>query len=292
MVNNDVPGSRPISPETYGRSESAMSFTSMDAVTRADHTHQHHPLSDLGRMSQAASGAAGQARNASLSHDGPQDRDAVVSPEPPGSSHSQSSAHHLLAQQVSMQSIKRQARIKSINSINVDAANKRGSTSASASAAGSPNSSSKENIYDATPRNASPRNQNLPSPPHHLQQQSQPAAQFQVAPPLPAPAPAPVPAPREPSPPEQQPGFYDPSNAKTANGGAAAVDDDYPDDTLRAQQPRHNVAEPEEKILVDQPAELPAAPDDDDDGIPVMSATSYPGQEWNPYGYGEFGDWD
>ena len=102
----------------------------------------------------------------------------------------------------------------------------------------------------------------------------------------------PVPAPREPSPPEQQPGFYDPSNAKTANGGAAAVDDDYPDDTLRAQQPRHNVAEPEEKILVDQPAELPAAPDDDDDGIPVMSATSYPGQEWNPYGYGEFGDWD
>lgn len=51
-------------------------------------------------------------------------------------------------------------------------------------------------------------------------------------------------------------------------------------------------AEPEEKILVDQPVELAAAPDDMDDGIPVMSATSYPGQEWNPYGYGEFGDFE
>ncbi|KAI1493668.1 hypothetical protein F5X96DRAFT_153650 [Biscogniauxia mediterranea] len=50
--------------------------------------------------------------------------------------------------------------------------------------------------------------------------------------------------------------------------------------------------EPEEKILVDQPVELAAVNDDDDDGIPMMSATSYPGQEWNPYGAGEFGDWD
>ncbi|KAJ2965326.1 hypothetical protein NUW58_g10904 [Xylaria curta] len=39
--------------------------------------------------------------------------------------------------------------------------------------------------------------------------------------------------------------------------------------------------EPEEKILVDQPVEL-AAVNDDDDGIPMMTATSYPGQEWNP----------
>jgi hypothetical protein len=49
--------------------------------------------------------------------------------------------------------------------------------------------------------------------------------------------------------------------------------------------------EPEEKILVDQPVEL-AAVNDHDDGIPTMSATSYPGQEWNPYGAGEFGDWE
>ncbi|KAI1122587.1 hypothetical protein F5Y10DRAFT_253819 [Nemania abortiva] len=49
--------------------------------------------------------------------------------------------------------------------------------------------------------------------------------------------------------------------------------------------------EPEEKILVDQPVEL-AAVNDDDDGLPMMTATSYPGQEWNPYGAGEFGDYE
>ncbi|KAI1422701.1 hypothetical protein F5Y12DRAFT_597177 [Xylaria sp. FL1777] len=53
----------------------------------------------------------------------------------------------------------------------------------------------------------------------------------------------------------------------------------------------HMNIEPEEKILVDLPVEL-AAVNDDDDGIPMMSATSYPGQEWNPYGAGEFGDWE
>ncbi|KAI1177800.1 hypothetical protein F4777DRAFT_164860 [Nemania sp. FL0916] len=53
----------------------------------------------------------------------------------------------------------------------------------------------------------------------------------------------------------------------------------------------HMNMEPEEKILVDQPVEL-AAVNDDDDGLPRMSATSYPGQEWNPYGAGEFGDWE
>ncbi|KAK9772193.1 hypothetical protein SCAR479_11202 [Seiridium cardinale] len=49
--------------------------------------------------------------------------------------------------------------------------------------------------------------------------------------------------------------------------------------------------EPEEKILVDQPVELAAVNDDGND-LPMMSATSYPGQEWNPYGAGEFGDWE
>ncbi|KAI1472207.1 uncharacterized protein F4812DRAFT_2526 [Daldinia caldariorum] len=51
-------------------------------------------------------------------------------------------------------------------------------------------------------------------------------------------------------------------------------------------------AEAEEKIAVDHPVELPAVNVDDDDGMPVMSATSYPGQEWNPYEAGEFGDFD
>ncbi|KAI0538379.1 hypothetical protein GGR58DRAFT_526145 [Xylaria digitata] len=79
-------------------------------------------------------------------------------------------------------------------------------------------------------------------------------------------------------------------------------DDSEPDenaDEKRGQQeeispPQRTAAmnlEPEEKILVDQPVEL-AAVNDDDDGIPTMSATSYPGQEWNPYGAGEFGDWE
>ncbi|KAI2627129.1 hypothetical protein GGS21DRAFT_545817 [Xylaria nigripes] len=52
-----------------------------------------------------------------------------------------------------------------------------------------------------------------------------------------------------------------------------------------------SASEQEEKILVDMPVEL-AAVRDDDDGAPMMSATSYPGQEWNPYGAGEFGDWE
>ncbi|KAK8023826.1 hypothetical protein PG993_011892 [Apiospora rasikravindrae] len=76
-----------------------------------------------------------------------------------------------------------------------------------------------------------------------------------------------------------------------------AAPGDYPatpyDQSGGQQQPQSEApAEPEEKILVDQPVELAAAPDDLDDGIPVMSATSYPGQEWNPYGYGEFGDFE
>ncbi|KAI1746634.1 hypothetical protein F4782DRAFT_523877 [Xylaria castorea] len=63
--------------------------------------------------------------------------------------------------------------------------------------------------------------------------------------------------------------------------------------SLPQQQPTPMMMnlEPEEKILVDLPVEL-AAVKDDDDGIPMMSATSYPGQEWNPYGAGEFGDWE
>ncbi|KAF3021399.1 hypothetical protein E8E14_002039 [Neopestalotiopsis sp. 37M] len=55
--------------------------------------------------------------------------------------------------------------------------------------------------------------------------------------------------------------------------------------------PQPVAMEPEEKILVDQPVELAAVNDDIDD-LPMMSATSYPGQEWNPYGAGEFGDFD
>ncbi|KAI5860967.1 hypothetical protein GGS23DRAFT_598854 [Durotheca rogersii] len=75
------------------------------------------------------------------------------------------------------------------------------------------------------------------------------------------------------------------SPSQTSSTAAAAASAPVP-----VEYPHHH-HEPEEKILVDQPAEL-AAVNDDDDGIPMMSATSYPGQEWNPYGAGEFGDWE
>jgi hypothetical protein len=80
-------------------------------------------------------------------------------------------------------------------------------------------------------------------------------------------------------------------------------DDSETDDNQAAEESKEDQAvsppqrtatmnmEPEEKILVDEPVEL-AAVHDDDDGIPMMTATSYPGQEWNPYGAGEFGDWE
>ncbi|KAJ3553246.1 hypothetical protein NPX13_g10930 [Xylaria arbuscula] len=75
-------------------------------------------------------------------------------------------------------------------------------------------------------------------------------------------------------------------------GGEGRQLDDNKMEVSPPQQPAQmNVVEPEEKILVDLPVEL-AAVNDLDDGIPMMSATSYPGQEWNPYGAGEFGDWE
>ncbi|KAK8098898.1 uncharacterized protein PG998_012139 [Apiospora kogelbergensis] len=88
-------------------------------------------------------------------------------------------------------------------------------------------------------------------------------------------------------------GNYDPSVGGTPSVAAESVTPyDRPGAQQQQQQQPAIHAEPEEKILVDQPVELAAAPDDLDDGMPVMSATSYPGQEWNPYGYGEFGDFE
>lgn len=90
------------------------------------------------------------------------------------------------------------------------------------------------------------------------------------------------------------------AGAAISPGVGVIMEDGIPEEPTpppeQQQQEQHQPipisTEPEEKILVDQPAELPAVNDTDDDGIPVMSATSYPGQEWNPYGAGEFGDWD
>ncbi|KAK2017955.1 hypothetical protein LZ32DRAFT_683759 [Colletotrichum eremochloae] len=52
----------------------------------------------------------------------------------------------------------------------------------------------------------------------------------------------------------------------------------------------------EEKILVDPYEELHSGGikyrKEEDTEVPQMSATSYPGQEWNPYGAGGYEDWD
>lgn len=259
--------------DRVGRDQLSMSAQASGDPSLAQQ-QQNRPLSDLGRMSsQAATTSSGHdsaasgsgamehhthlnhARNMSLSPDTnnnvPHDRSLVVSPEP--LEHQQ---HRPLVQQVSSQSIHADVEHEHANQV----APPPPPPAAAALANNNSNNGSSDNVV-------------------HEQQRTAP------------------------SPPEQQPGFYDPSNAK----GAAAADDDFPDDSkkqlqptpptavqqplIQQQQQQHAVAEPEEKILVDQPVEL-AAVNDDDDGIPMMSATSYPGQEWNPYGAGEFGDWD
>lgn len=52
------------------------------------------------------------------------------------------------------------------------------------------------------------------------------------------------------------------------------------EDTEEARKRAIRLASQEEKIFYE--------PEDDE---PKMSATSYPGQEWNPFGEPEFGDW-
>lgn len=289
-TSSDAQGSgssHPISPENHPRSDSALSFAPMDRVGRDQlsmsaqasgdpslaQQQQNRPLSDLGRMSsQAATTSSGHdsaasgsgatehhthlnhARNMSLSPDTNNNlpHDRSLVVSPEPLEHQQ---HRPLVQQVSSQSIHADVEHEHANQVAPPPP-----PAAAAALANNNNNGSSDNVV-------------------HEQQRTAP------------------------SPPEQQPGFYDPSNAK----GAAAADDDFPDDSkkqlqptpptavqqplIQQQQQQHAVAEPEEKILVDQPVEL-AAVNDDDDGIPMMSATSYPGQEWNPYGAGEFGDWD
>lgn len=57
------------------------------------------------------------------------------------------------------------------------------------------------------------------------------------------------------------------------------------DDTSEAHQRKLRIDSQEEKIHYDPNA------DSDGEVPPQMSATSYPGQEWNPYGMPEFGEW-
>lgn len=68
-----------------------------------------------------------------------------------------------------------------------------------------------------------------------------------------------------------------------ASGGAPAAE---LEDTTEAWKRKKRLESQEEKIFFD--------PDQDSDGeyAPQMSATSYPGQEWNPYGVPEYGEWN
>ncbi|RYP45261.1 hypothetical protein DL768_008377 [Monosporascus sp. mg162] len=276
--NNDTQGSRPMSPlsPVHSVTKAASNPSIAAAQAAKDPNLANRALSDLGRMSWEAaiannrhrhdgvSSVAEHPRSTSLGPEVPHDRTLSVSPEPPG-------PHSRLVQQVSMQSM----------NINVERADQH-------------KPEVTEDIYDATPRNIPPTFSASTSPLHpHPHHPTGPPAAAGLA----AGAGSSVAAgvatgvvatgaviqQRGSEPPEQQPGFYDPSNAN------ATAANDYPDDSKPL--PRLALVEPEEKILVDEPVEL-AAVNDDDDGIPVMSATSYPGQEWNPYGAGEFGDWD
>ncbi|RYP29720.1 hypothetical protein DL767_006595 [Monosporascus sp. MG133] len=276
--NNHTQGSHPMSSLSPVHSVTKVASNPSIAAAQAaeDPNLANRALSDLGRVSweaatannshhhDGASSAAEHPRSTSLSPEVPHDRTLSVSPEPPG-------PHPRLVQQVSMQSM----------NINVERANqhKPGVT---------------EDIYDATPRNVPPASSasTSPFPPHPHHPAGPPAAAGLAAGAGVAVAAGvatgvvatgAVTQQRDPEPPEQQPGFYDPSNAN------ATAANDCPDDSKPL--PRLTPVEPEEKILVDEPVEL-AAVNDDDDGIPVMTATSYPGQEWNPYGAGEFGDWE
>ncbi|KAI1101858.1 hypothetical protein F4804DRAFT_354196 [Jackrogersella minutella] len=81
------------------------------------------------------------------------------------------------------------------------------------------------------------------------------------------------------------------AGAAVAAATIVVMDGPASEDSSFSQKEVSSNMDSEEKILVEQPVEL-AAVNDDDDGMPVMSATSYPGQEWNPYGAGEFGDYE
>ncbi|RDL31501.1 uncharacterized protein BP5553_09710 [Venustampulla echinocandica] len=68
---------------------------------------------------------------------------------------------------------------------------------------------------------------------------------------------------------------------KTSHSGAAGIEDTPPDRRLAMAQ--------EEKIVYDGDAADTGDAQNDDAPV-TMSATSYPGQEWNPYGMGNYED--
>ncbi|KAK1641271.1 hypothetical protein BDP81DRAFT_310766 [Colletotrichum phormii] len=98
-----------------------------------------------------------------------------------------------------------------------------------------------------------------------------------------------------------------PRNASHANGSAGAAASTTLargkstraelEDTEDERQRTMRREAQEEKILVDPYEELSSGgvkyrKEEEPADVPQMSATSYPGQEWNPYGAGGYEDWD
>lgn len=207
--------------------------------------------------------------DASFGPDKPADRTLTVSPEPPGPRHGP-------IHQVSEQNL----------SVSVERANghvRYGS----------------EDIYDATPRlNSSTPRQGLGEDQAHENTKYAGSEKGRIVTNgagaglglglgVVADAPAPVVT-------EDNMSFLDGPDDSEPDESTAGLEEADTSKEAAVSPPRRAAAmntEPEEKILVDQPVEL-AAVNDDDDGMPMMTATSYPGQEWNPYGAGEFGDWE
>lgn len=70
-------------------------------------------------------------------------------------------------------------------------------------------------------------------------------------------------------------------------------------DIFNEEKRKMLIREQEEKIPVfptepdmNLAAAAAAAKRKEQEELPQMSATSYPGQEWNPYGDGNFEEWD
>ncbi|KAH8171501.1 hypothetical protein LIA77_08268 [Sarocladium implicatum] len=122
-----------------------------------------------------------------------------------------------------------------------------------------------EDIYDATPRVVQQDKMGPQTPePSGAARGSTPTA------PSPTPAPAPTIKPVVPSP--------EAKKVEPNTGKSFAME---LEDTEEARKRTIRLDSQEEKIYYD--------PADDDDN-PTMSATSYPGQEWNPYGEFEYSD--
>ncbi|EON97040.1 hypothetical protein UCRPA7_7441 [Phaeoacremonium minimum UCRPA7] len=171
------------------------------------------------------------------------------------------------------------------------------------------NNVQEENIYDATPRNSVP-------PPSRQQQpadvviespSAEPASKFAGRPQDHADTRSTISArsderPKdlviETAPPVSENtanGHHD-RPERPANGNGKPVQSSA--DIFEEMKRKQLLREQEEKIPVnptepDMHAALAAAAKKkDEDDVPQMSATSYPGQEWNPYGGAEYEDWN